>query len=72
MCFCENNISPHESKRQSRRIVFFNEGDAEGTVFTKKEKMKTETFILIIDALINNLNSQNEAYSKTNEKFGFF
>lgn len=72
MCICKKDMFPNESKRQSRRTMFFDEGNAEETVFTEKEKIKNQTFIPIIDALITNLNSRNEAYSKINEKFGFF
>ncbi|XP_025192654.1 zinc finger MYM-type protein 1-like [Melanaphis sacchari] len=36
MCICKKDMFPNESKRQSRRTVFFDEDNAEETVFTEK------------------------------------
>jgi len=36
MCICKKNIFSNKSKRQSRRTVFFDESNAEETVFTEK------------------------------------
>lgn len=72
MCICKKDFFSNKSKRMPRRTLFLDEGDAEETLFTEKEKMKIETFIPIIDALINNLKSRNKAYIEKNEKFGFF
>lgn len=69
---CEKDLFPNESRRQKRRTTFFDEGDAEDSVFSEKENMKNKTFFPIIDGLISNLNNRKEAYNELNEKFGFF
>lgn len=58
MYVCKKDFFSNISKRNGRRTVFFNKGDAEETVFPGNEKkMKTETFIAIVNALIHSLNS---------------
>ncbi|KAL4085003.1 hypothetical protein QTP88_027852 [Uroleucon formosanum] len=58
--------------RTKRRNIFFDEEPSGEVIFSNSDKMKNETFIPIIDALILQLNKRKEAYTKLYDKFGFF
>jgi len=61
-----------EETRTKRRNIFFDEEPSGEVIFSNTDKMKNETFIPIMDALILQLNKRKEAYTKLCDKFGFF
>lgn len=70
--FVKKICSPMSPKDNHEGLCFLTKAMLKKLYLQKKKKIKNQTFIPIIDALITNLNSQNEANSKINEKFGFF
>lgn len=61
-----------DKARKKIRKTFFDE-NLEGEIFySSKDKMKNETFIPIMDALITQLKKRNMAYTELYNKFGFF
>lgn len=60
-----------DKKRPSRRSTTFGENDQGEREFNSQEDMKINTFIVIIDRLIAELNTRAKVYFNLNETFGF-
>lgn len=66
-----NKCSLQET-RMKRRNRFFDEEPSDEVKFSNSDKMKNETFIPIMDALVLQLNKRKVAYTKLCDEFGFF
>ncbi|XP_046735013.1 uncharacterized protein LOC124404722 [Diprion similis] len=58
------------TRSRSSRIIFF-EGPAQTVQLTGGDKLKTQTFLPIIDTLITHLKQRSDSYKEINQRFGF-
>jgi len=59
------------SRKKIRPVLSDDDTNTLDVIFMGSEKMKNETFLIIIDKLIFELNRRMESYNELNNKFGF-
>jgi hypothetical protein len=59
------------SRKKIRPVLLDDDTNTLDVIFMGSEKMKNETFLVIIDKLIFELNRRMENYTELNNKFGF-